>query len=111
MPVSSMLSRYLVTARKGHLDQVFHVFAHLKAHERSTMVFDDTEPNFDKRHVKICDWSEYYPNAAESTGKPVVMSSFMDADHAGCRRATGRSHMRIITYINRAQILWLLKTT
>ena len=65
MPVS-MLSRYLVTARKGHLDQVFHVFAHLKAHKRSTMVFDDTEPNFDKRHVKICDWSEYYPNAAES---------------------------------------------
>jgi hypothetical protein len=32
MPVS-MLSRYLVSAREGHLDQVFHVFAYLKTHE------------------------------------------------------------------------------
>jgi hypothetical protein len=38
----SMLSRYLVSARRGHLEQVFHIFAYLKAHERSTMVFDDT---------------------------------------------------------------------
>ena len=37
MPVS-MLSRYLVSAREGHLDQVYHVFAYLKTHETSTMV-------------------------------------------------------------------------
>ena len=122
MPVS-MLSRYLVTAREGHLEQVFHVFAYLKAHERSTMVFDDTEPNFDERRFKICDWSEYYPNAAENIprdmptarGKPVVMSCFVDADHAGCR-ATRRSHTGIIIFINQHQsygtrndrILWSL---
>ena len=57
MPVS-MLSRYLVSAREGHLDQVFHVFAYLKTHETSTMVFDDTEPEFDDCRFKECDWSE-----------------------------------------------------
>jgi hypothetical protein len=51
MPVS-MLSRYLVSASKGHLDQVFHVFAYLKTHETSTMLFDDTEPDFDNRRFK-----------------------------------------------------------
>ena len=60
-----MLSRYLVSARTGHLDQVFHCFAYLKAHERSTMAFDDTDPEFDKQRFKQCDWSEFYPDAAE----------------------------------------------
>ena len=35
MPVS-MLSRYLVSAREGHLDQIFHVFAYLKTDRKST---------------------------------------------------------------------------
>ena len=48
MPVSMML-RYLVAARSGHLDQIFHIFAYLKTYDASTMVFDDTEPDFDER--------------------------------------------------------------
>jgi hypothetical protein len=52
----SMLSRYLMSPRGGHLQQVFHMFAYLKHHKRSRMVkhhkrsrmvFDDTEPIFD----------------------------------------------------------------
>ena len=65
MPVS-MPSKYLVSAREGHFDQVFHVFAYLKTHETSTMVFDDTEPEFDDCRFKECDWSEYYPDAVEA---------------------------------------------
>ncbi|MGH7974682.1 MAG: reverse transcriptase domain-containing protein, partial [bacterium] len=41
----AMLSSFLVQPRIGHLDQVFHVFAYLKSHKRSTMVFDDTKAN------------------------------------------------------------------
>ena len=54
MPVL-MLSRYLVSAREGHLEQVFHVFAYLKTHETSTIVFDDSEPDFDDCRFKDCD--------------------------------------------------------
>ena len=112
----SMLSRYLVSARRGHLEQVFHIFAYLKAHERSTMVFDDTEPYFEDSRFSKCDWSEFYPDAAEAIpsnapearGKSVSMSCFVDADHAGCR-VTRRSHTGVLIFVNRAPILWYSK--
>jgi hypothetical protein len=115
MPVS-LLSRYLVSARTGHLDQVFHTFAYLKKYDASTMVFDDTEPEFDERRFKECDWSEYYPDAEEAIpkgmptprGRAVIMSCFVDADHAGCR-VTRRSHTGVIIFVNRAPILWYSK--
>jgi hypothetical protein len=108
MPVS-MMSRYLVTARSGHLEQLFHVFAYLKKYDSSTMVFDE-------RRFKVCDWSEYYPDAQETIphnmpkprGKAVVMSCFVDADHGGCL-VTWRSHTGVIIFINRAPILWFSK--
>ena len=49
MPVSIM-SRYLVSAQQGQLEQLLHIFAYLKHHPRSTMVFDDTaRPNVQER--------------------------------------------------------------
>jgi hypothetical protein len=88
-----MLLRYLAQARTGHLEQVLHAFAYLKHHKRSTMVFDDMEPNFDGSEFKECDWSKFYPDAKEAIptdgpkprGKYAVTSCFVDADHAGCR--------------------------
>jgi hypothetical protein len=40
----SMLSRFVVSPRGGHLQQLFHIFAYLKHHTQSKMVFDDSEP-------------------------------------------------------------------
>ncbi|KAI2492438.1 Reverse transcriptase (RNA-dependent DNA polymerase) [Fragilaria crotonensis] len=115
MPVS-LMSRYLVSAREGHLQQLFHVFAYLKQYDRSTMVFDDTEPSYDPRRFATQDWSKYYPDAKEAIpenmpeprGKPVMMTCFVDADHAGCQ-LTRRSHTGVILYINRAPIIWYSK--
>jgi hypothetical protein len=115
MPVS-LMSRYLVSAREGHLQQLFHVFAYLKQNDRSTMVFDDTEPSYDPRRFATQDWSKYYPDAKEAIpenmpeprGKPVMMTCFVDADHAGCQ-VTRRSHTGVILYINRAPIIWYSK--
>jgi hypothetical protein len=65
----SMLSRYYVVSpasrRAQHLQQMFHIFAYLKHHKRSRMVFDDTEPVFNESSFKICDSSEFYPDAGE----------------------------------------------
>jgi len=115
MPVS-LMSRYLASAREGHLDQLFHIFAYLKAHEKSTMVFDDGIPNFTGSTFNKCDWSEVYPEAKELVpkwmpqprGKSVTMSCFCDADHAGCRD-TRRSHSGIFIFVNRAPIIWFSK--
>ncbi len=81
MPVS-ILSRYLVSARQGHLEQTFHIFAYLKTHSRSTMVFDDTMPTYRSKRFVKCNWSEFYPNATHAIptnmpqprGKEVSMS-------------------------------------
>jgi hypothetical protein len=62
----SMLSRYLLSPREGHLEQAFHLFAYLKHHKHSQMVFDETEPTFDPNAFKVCDWSEFYPDAEEA---------------------------------------------
>jgi hypothetical protein len=62
MPVS-LMSRYLVSAREGHLQQLFHVLAYLKQYDRLTMVFDDTEPSYDPRRFATQGWLEYYPDA------------------------------------------------
>ena len=115
MPIS-LMSRYLASAREGHLDQLFHVFAYLKNHDRSMMVFDDSYPTFGDAKFSECDWTELYPDACEPMpenmpvpcGKHVVMLCFVDADHAGCRE-TRRSHLGIIIYVNRAPILWFSK--
>ena len=112
----SLLSRYLVSARQGHLEQVFHIFAYMKSHERSTLVFDDTEPDFLGSEFHDCDWSKFYPGAKEAIptdmpeprGRPVVTSCFVDADHAGCR-VTRRLHTGVLIFVNRAPILWYSK--
>ena len=103
MPVL-LMSRYLV------------FFAYLKHHPRSTTVFDDTIPTFRGERFVKCDWSEFYPDAAEAIpenrppprGREVVMSCFVDADHAGCKE-TRRSHSGILIFVNRAPVLWFLK--
>ncbi len=88
----SLMSRYLVSARVGHLEQLFHVFAYIKHHKRSSIVFDDTMPDYAADRWTQADWSDYYPdakeeepvNAPEIRGRPVMMTCFEDADHAGC---------------------------
>ena len=88
-----MLSCYVVSPREGHLQQVFHLFAYLKHHKRSKMVFDDSKPNFNDNAFNVCDWSEFYADAEEAIphnaplahGNGVVTSCFVDADHAGCK--------------------------
>lgn len=61
----SLLSRYLAVPREGHLEQVFHIFAYLKAHSCSTLVFDDTTLPFDESCFYRADWSKYYPDTGD----------------------------------------------
>jgi hypothetical protein len=116
MVAVSMLSRYVVSPREGHLQQLFHIFAYLKHYKRSTMVFDDTYPVYDPRRFRNVDWSEFYPEAEEALphnlpeerGNVVMTTCFVDADHAGCL-ATRRSHTGVILFVNKAPIQWYSK--
>ena len=43
----SMLSSCLALPRRGHLQEVYHIFAYLKKHHNAEMVFDPTCPEID----------------------------------------------------------------
>ena len=54
-----MLSSYLVQPRVGHLDAMFHIFAYLKAHDHSKLVFDASTPNIDEQRFIKHDWEDF----------------------------------------------------
>jgi hypothetical protein len=115
VPVS-LFSRYMISPREGHLQQCYHIFAYLKQFNRSRLVFDDTEPDLSEYYFHTCDWSEYYPDAAElippnmpePLGHSVTTTCFVDADHAGCK-VTRRSQTGILIYVNKALVFWYSK--
>ena len=113
---TALLAQYLVQPRVGHLGQVFHIFAYLKAHARSRIILDDAKPIVDETQFVKVDWTAFYPdateaippNAPEPRGKDILISCFVDADHAG-NQITRRSHTGIIIFCNRAPIVWYSK--
>jgi hypothetical protein len=112
----ALLAQYLVQPQVGHLDQAFHIFAYLKSHIRSKIVLDPSKPVIDERYFTKMDWKDFYPDAADSIplnapeprGNDVVVSCFVDADHAG-NKITHRSHLGIILFCNQAPIIWFSK--
>ena len=113
----SIMSSHLCMPREGHLEKVFGIFSYLEKHKKSNMVFDPTPVNLDETAFHRTDWSnsiygdvseELPPNAPEPLGKPVNMTCFVDADHAG-EKITRRSQTGFIIYLNNAPIDWFSK--
>ena len=120
----SLLSQYLAQPRIGHLLQACNIFRYLGKYSNSNLILDPTYWNVDwtgtsnevhpKELAKAM--SQLYPDAnmnlppnmPSPRGLPVVISAFVDADHAG-NKVTRRSHTGIIIYINSAPIIWYSK--
>jgi len=104
--------------RKGHLDAVWHVFAYLKRHDKSKMVFDSRSPAFSVKTNELTrpDWSDFYKDvkeqvphdAPEPRGQAVELTAFVDSGHAG-DTVTRRSRTVIFLYIQNAPIVWFSK--
>jgi len=56
----AMMSRYLVQPRMGHMNELFHIFAYLKAHKWSTMVFDEAHVDINEAKFPKHDWQDSY---------------------------------------------------
>ena len=112
----SMLAAYCAAPRKGHLEAVIHMFAYLKGHAKSQLVFNSdtvlhSEPS-------TLDWSDFYkdaqdtvprPDMPEPLGEPVQLNVFVDSDHAGGDTVTRRSRTGVIIFVNKAPIIWYSK--
>ena len=113
----SLLSQYLAAPRVGHLEAAYHIFAYLKSHPTMKLVFDDTDPQeLGGNGVKREEWFDFYgdieeelpPNMPEPRGRPVTISCFVDANHAG-NSVTRRSHTGILIFVQNSPILWFSK--
>jgi hypothetical protein len=113
----SMMSSHLCQPRLGHLEAVYNIFAYLEKHSEANMAFDDKMPFLDDSAFHKSDWSESIygeveeeipPTAPKPLGNPVIMTCFVDADHAG-DKITRRSQTGFIIYVNNAPIDWFSK--
>jgi hypothetical protein len=78
----SMMSSHLALPREGHLKEVYHIFAYLKAHPNAEMVFDLTPVEVDKGQFEHQDWS-YSANRRTSSE---YASSTRSIDDDACIR-------------------------
>lgn len=113
---TSMLSSYSAMPREGHLKAALHIFAYLKHHPNTRLVFDAASPTFAKDQFMKCDWGPEYgdvqealpPDAPEPRGKPITLRMFVDSDHAG-DKSSRRSRTGYVIWANMGIIDWLSK--
>ena len=109
---ASMLSSHLAMPREGHMQELLHVFAYLKKHMNTEMVFDPSDPENDMNSFQRQDWSySIYSSPGEelkealppSMPKPLghgfKIRCFVDAKHAG-EYLTRRSRTGFIVMLN-----------
>jgi hypothetical protein len=115
----SMLSSHLALPREGHLYQLFQVYAYLKKHHNTEMVYDHSYPEINEADFHQRDWTssefghiqgkeELPPNMPEPRGRGFVITAKVDADHAA-DTVTRRSRTGFLVYLNCAPVYWLSK--
>ena len=86
----SILASHMALPREGHLEAVFHLFAHVKNHHNARSIFDPTCPEIDKSNFQEHDWKDFYggvkeaipPDAPTALGEEVDPRMCIDSDLA-----------------------------
>jgi hypothetical protein len=92
------------------------MFAYLKLHDHSRLILDASRPHVDESRFIKQDWTNFYrdaeepipPNAPEPRGKSVILSCFVDVNHAR-DKVTLQLHTGIIIFVNQSPIIWYSK--
>jgi Reverse transcriptase (RNA-dependent DNA polymerase) len=90
--VVSLLSQYLASPQQGHLEQVFRIFAYLKAHKRSRVVFDDTYIMWRNKFQQV-NWEDF-----------ILMR--LSRCHGRCQRLTDRRYRSIVSLARIMLEIW-----
>ena len=113
---TSMMLTHLALPRRGHLEQLYHMFGYLKANTKQKLYLDPQHPQVDKRSFQSYDWDDFYRDAEEAIpgdmplqrGVSVSTHCYVDSDHAG-NTVTRRSQTGLLLFVNRALIVWYSK--
>jgi hypothetical protein len=102
--------------REGHLETAYHIFSYLKKRPKLTMAFDPDATGLDHPAQDLTPCKDFYgevvedlpPRMPEPLGSEMIITCFVDANHAG-NMVTQRSHTGILIFVNNAPILWYSK--
>ena len=111
-----MMSTHLATPRRGHLEQVLHIFGYLKERPKRKLFFDPQHPELDERSFTTYDWYDFYRDAKEPVpgdmpaprGQTVSTHCFVDSDHAA-NTVMRCSQTGLLLFVNRAPVTWFSK--
>ena len=112
-----MISSCLTMPIEGHLQQLFHIFAYLNNHHNTEMVFDPSATDFgaDKSQRQYWSYTVYGdappdrpPNMPNHRGQVLIVSAYVDNDHAG-DTVTRISKTGFYIYCNNALVYWMSK--
>ena len=115
----SMMSSHLALPQVRHLKEIYHIFAYLKVHSNSEMVFNLTPVTLDMTLFERQDWSyspygcegfikELPSNMPKAWGLLMTVQVFVDTDHAG-DLLTRHSRTGFLVFLNGAPIYWRSK--
>ena len=113
----SAIACMMALPRRGHLEQLYHMFAYLGNNHNACMVFDPSEPVLDMSKFIKEDWSaapygkckeEIPDDVPTARGKAFTIRAFVDSDNAG-DVVTRRSRTGFIIFLNSAPIYWSSK--
>ena len=103
---------------EGHLEQLYHIFAHLKVNHNFEMVFDPSDPVIDESAFQRRDWSttefgklgkeELSSRMPAPRGLGFILRAFVDAYHAD-NKVTRKSRTGFLVYLNSAPVYWMSK--
>ena len=110
---TSMMASMMANPRRGHIDELFHMFGYLKLHHNVEIIFDPTVPDFDieeffpRRNwasTPYIDAKEDLPTRVpEPCGLGFTILANVDSDHAG-DEVTRQSRTGFIIFLNNAPI-------
>ena len=113
----TMLARFSMAPREGHLKAMMRVFGYLKAYMKGRLIFNTSPLDIGgAEFVEPALWTEMYPNAGEDLPydmpepkmKGVDISAYFDAS-LGCDMLTGRSMTGILLFMNSTPMKWYCK--
>jgi len=110
------MAPYSASPRVGHIEALYNIFSYLMMHDESALAFDARKPDIDESAFQEVDWDDFYgeveeelpPKMPEPLGRPVTISCFVDANHAG-NVVTRRLHSGVLIFLMNAPIIWFSK--
>ena len=114
----SLLSQHQASPRLRHLELLYNFCSYIRKHpDMGRLAYYSNAPDVDESDfVQGADWKDFYgdveeelpPRMPEPRESPVIISAFVDADHAG-NFVTRHSHTGIIIFFQNAPIILFSK--